>query len=285
MRSSAVRWGDADRYLGPLTWSYSTSYPHWAIVLRSRGEEGGEGGRCSLRFSFRKATLIVVLSNIVRPWRKKVFPKWDAATIERLGRDWYWDVVPRQYGFSLSDGFLSVYYGRETHDSRTEQRAGYFLPWTQWRHVRHSLYDLEGKHFWTEPKATKYSLGTSSSWEVYQTMKESCPHANFEYEDFDGERLTATTRIEEREWHFGTGGFKWLAWFRRRKIRRSLDIGFSSETGPDKGSWKGGVIGTGVEMLPKELHEVAFRRFCDQEHRSKHGRYRIKFLSAKGEQP
>lgn len=36
------------------------------------------------------------------------------------------------------------------------------------------------------------------------------------------------------------GWFKWLSWFGRPKIRRSLDIQFSSETGPEKGSWKGG---------------------------------------------
>lgn len=266
----ALRWGDQDRYFGPFTWSYSSTYPHWAVVLRSRGEEGGDGGRCSLRLSARKATLIIALPNIVRPWREKVFPNWDAATVERFGRDWYWRVDPRRYGFSLNDGHLSVYFGRETHDSSTDQNWGCFLPWTQWRHVRHSLYRLDGAHFWTEPKG--------AGWDAYWGAKEACPRAAFAFDDFDGQRLTATTRIEEREWHFGTGWFKWLSWFRRPKISRSLDIEFSDETGRDKGSWKGGVIGTSIEMLPGELHEAAFRRFCAEEHRAKAGRYRITFI-------
>lgn len=244
--------------------------PHWAIVLRSRGEEGGDGGVCSLRLSLWKATLILALPGIVQPWREKVRPNWDAETIKRLGRDWYWRVDPRQYGFSLSDGHLSIYYGRVTHDSRTDQNWGCFLPWTQWRHVRHSLYDLYGAHFWTEPKAAR--------WEAYRDAKERCPTAIFIFQDFDGQRLTASTRIEEHEWHFGTGWFKWLSWFRRPKIRRSLDIEFSDEVGRDKGSWKGGVIGCGIDMLPGELHELAFRRFCDQDHRAKGGHYRIRFL-------
>lgn len=279
--TTARRWGDNDQYLGPFTWAWSETYRHKAIVLRSRGEEDGDGGQCSLRISMGKATLIISLPNIVQPERKKVYPSsWDAATVERLGRNWYWHVTPRQYGFSLSDGFLSVYYGRETHDSSTEQRWGYFLPWTQWRHVRHSLYGLHGEHYRTDPKSTGGSLGEPRSWEAWREIEKNCPTAAFEIEDFDGQHLVATTRIEEHEWHFGTGWFKWLSWFGRPKIRRSLNIELSDEMGREKGSWKGGTIGTSIEMTQTELHESAFRRFCEQDHRSKSGPYRIKFVAS-----
>lgn len=274
----AIRWGDHDRYLGPFTWSYSKDYPHWAVVLRSRGDDDVESGLCSLRISLRKATLIVALPGIVRPHREKVYPKsWDAETVKRLGRDWYWSIDPRQYGFSLNEGFLQVFYGRTggaCMDSRIQQQWSKFLPWTQWRHVRHSFYDLAGKHFIDAPESRR--LG--DSWEAYQAAKDACPKVKFSFEDHDGERLVATTMIEEREWHFGTGWFKWLSWFRQPKIRRSLDISFSGETGPEKGSWKGGTTGTGIDMLPGELHESAFRRYCDNDHRSKYRKYRVKFL-------
>jgi hypothetical protein len=279
----ALRWGDHDCYFGPFTWSYSASYPHWSITISSRS--GGDGdswdGGSALYIHLGKATLIVALPGIIRPWRQKRYPGWDAETINRLGRDWYWDVDHRKYGFSYSDGFLQVFYGRTggaCMDSRLQQQWSCFLPWTQWRHVRHSLYGLDGAHFWTEPANVAPTLGNPASWEAYRDAKEACPRAIFAFDDHDGQRLTATTRIEEREWHFGAGWFKWLSWFRRPKIARSLDIEFSDETGRDKGSWKGGVIGTSIEMLPGELHEAAFRRFCDQEHRSKHGRYRITFV-------
>ena len=75
--------------------------------------------------------------------------------------------------------------------------------------------------------------------------------------------------------------FAWLSIFRRAKIRRSLSLTFSEEVGPEKGSWKGGLMGTGIEMLPGELHEAAFRRYCEQEHRGKGGKYCIKFIGAK----
>lgn len=271
----AARWGDNDRYFGPLTWSYSKDYPHWAVVLKSRGDDDVESGVCSLRISLRKATLIFTLPGIVQPYREKVYPKsWDAETVKRLGRDWYWSIDPRQYGFALSDGHLSVYYGRTggaCMDSNIQQQWGCFLPWTQWRHVRHSLYGLNGEHFWTEPKG--------QSWKEYQTAKDACPTVAFSFEDYDGEKLVATTRIEEREWHFGAGWFKWLSWFCRPEIRRSLNIEFSGETGPEKGSWKGGTIGTGIDMLGREDHETAFRRYCNEQHRSKYQNYSVKFLS------
>ena len=44
------------------------------------------------------------------------------------------------------------------------------------------------------------------------------------FNDFDGEFLTAKTRIEERQWELGTGWFKWLSRFHKPIIHRSLDI-------------------------------------------------------------
>ena len=276
------RWSDSDRYFGPFIWSYSQDYRHWAVVLKSRGDDDGESGACTLRVSLGRATFIVVLPGIVRPWREKVYPAWDAETVKRLGRNWYWNVDPRQYGFSLSNGHLSVYYGRtggRCGDSRVEQRWGCFLPWTQWRHVRHSLYGLNGEHVWTDTSGP-HRLGEMSKWEAWRTAKEACPVRRFVFKDFDDQELVATTRIEEREWRFGTGWFKWLSWFCRPKVRRNLYIEFSGETGPEKGSWKGGTTGTGIDMLPGETHEEAFRRYCNQEHRSKHRKYKIAFVGA-----
>lgn len=50
----------------------------------------------------------------------------------------------------------------------------------------------------------------------------------------------------------------------RLAVRRSLDIQFSGETGTRKGSWKGGTVGHSIDMLPGELHEAAFRRYCSE---------------------
>mgnify|MGYP001619279555 CR=1 FL=1 len=95
--------------------------------------------------------------------------------------------------------------------------------------------------------------------------------------DHDGERIGVETYVEERERRLGTGWFRWLGFIVPKRCSRSLDIRFKSEVGPEKGSWKGGLIGHGIDMLPGERHEQAFRRYCKEEHRSKSGRYRMTF--------
>lgn len=261
--SKRIRWSDSDRHFGPFTYA-KDKYGNLAAVLGSG--DGDEYPGCRVRLSAFGHTLIAALPPILKPWRRKVVASsWDAATVERMGRDWYWDSHEREYGFSCGEGFLQVFLGRTTHDSRTEQRWSCFLPWTQWRHVRRSLYDLGGKHFWTEPKVEWRLLDTQQNIDTHRSIWESekaCPTHTFPFVDFDGENLTAKTRIEEREWHFGTGWFRWLRWFRNPKIRRSLDIDFSGETGRKKGSWKGGTVGHSIEMLSGELHEAAFKRYC-----------------------
>lgn len=199
--------------------------------------------------------LAIGLPAIVKPDQKKVFPKWDAATVARLGRDYYINYTKREYGFMSNDGHFSLFLGRQTDDSSTEQRWSCFLPWLQWRHVRHSVYGLNGEYICDAPK-NNFASG------VWIEYRDAAPKVTFKFKDFDGEEIEASTLIEEREWRFGEGWFKWLSVFRNKKIRRSLDIQFSKEVGRKKGSWKGGTMGHGIDMLPNELHADAFKRYC-----------------------
>lgn len=259
------RWSDNDAYFGPFTFAYDKKYRPFAIDIRSGGDED-MGSGCRLRFSAFGATLLIALPRwVLRPARRWV----DTSRYEWSGEgQGYWDIIPREYGFAFSDtgmvgGTVALHlsFGRKTHDSSTDQSKCYFLPWTDWRHVRHSLYGLDGKHFADMPHS--FRLG-ESSWEEREKLEAACPKATFAFRDFDGEELTAATKIEEREWRLGTRWCKWLSWFARPKVHRSLDIRFSGETGKRKGSWKGGTLGHGINMLPGELHEAAFRRYCDE---------------------
>jgi hypothetical protein len=266
-----IRWsGEDDHYFGPLTYCRD-KFNNMAIVLGSG--DGEEYAGCRLRASGFGHTFVLALPAVIRPWRKKiVVPEWSVnGTADRLGRDWYWQHEEREYGFSYGcdtggiggGGFLQVFYGYEINGGPTHQRWSCFTPWNNWRHVRHSFYGLDGNHFWTASDESNRLMG-SEDWQVRRDAEDACPSRTFSFTDFDGEQLTAKTRIEEREWHFGTGWFKWLAWFRKPLIRRSLDIDFSGETGKKKGSWKGGTTGHSIDMLPGELHEAAFRRYCDE---------------------
>lgn len=250
------RWSDKHNYqLWPFTFSFS-NYRSLGIKLDSGSAEHENPG-CHLCIQLYGFTIIMELPPVILPWRRKIFPDWDAATVARVGRNWYYDEHPREYGFNLSNGFLQLFLGAQTGDSETTQSWSCFLPWTRWRHVRFSFYDLNGDHFWTEPEEQ-----SRLTWDERFAKEKECPSMSFEFDDYDGERITARTHIEEREWRFGEGRFKWLSKFRKPKISRALDIDFSKETGSEKGSWKGGTMGHGIEILPGELHESAFKRYC-----------------------
>lgn len=272
---------DDDKQFGPITYGRSSWNPLRLVWSSGGGHDEPELNTLTA-YAFGWVAR-VRMPNLIRPFKvKHIAESWDAATVERMGRNWYHETFAREYGFCLNDGHLSLYLGAQTHDSNTTQGWGCFLPWTQWRHVRFSLYDTNGAHFWTQMEADR-----KKGFDGFQAQIEAekkCPSAVFEFDDYDGKRIKATTHIEEREWRFGEGWFKWLSLFRRPMIRRSLDIAFSEEVGPEKGSWKGGTLGHGIEMLPGELHEAAFRRYCEQEHRSKHQRFKIKFIGAEGQQ-
>ncbi len=245
------RWSDDDRHFGPFTYSGDSRTSRWGIMLGSG--DGDDYPGAFLRFHAAKHTLIVAIPAIIKPARVWVDTSRSSWNVVGGG---YWDTHRREYGFTISEGAVHVHHGQQTMDSTTDQSKCWFIPWTQWRNVRSSMYGLDGEHFWTEPRGVKWD------WDWRRAAQAACPAARFEFDDFDGERITATTRIEEREWWFGTGHFTWLSLLSRPRIARSLAIEFGKETGSQKGSWKGGVTAHSIDMLPGEHHEGAFRRYC-----------------------
>lgn len=271
-----ARLTDDERRLGPLRWG-TTSWRPWRLTLESHGGDEGEHWNTLNVYAFGIAARLC-LPRIIPPQRRKVQAAyWDAATIERMGQDWYWNEERRQYGFCLSEGHLMLFYGIQPGDSSRDQDWSCFLPWTQWRFIRFSLYQPDGAHFFTQLKRAR-----PRGFEAHTEQMEAegkVGKVAFKIRDFDGELIEAVTHIEEREWRFGTKWCSWLSWFRKPKIVRSLDIRFSSEVGREKGSWKGGTIGHGITMLPGETPEQTFRRYCGQEHRSKSGKYKIELVA------
>jgi len=275
-----IRWSDDDHYFGPFIYA-PDKYRNLAVVLGSGDDEEYPG--CRLRMSALGHTLIIVLPAIIKPWKRKIeVPSWrEDGTAQRLGRDYYWDSHEREFGFSYGGsgsvgegGFLQVFLGPQTMDSSTTKNWCCSTPWNNYRHARHSLYDLDGNHFVND---RHYVGGEKIGWDEWRAIEASCPTRTFAFTDFDGEQLTAKTRIEEREWRLGTGWFKWLSHFHKPIIHRSLDLDFSGEVGRRKGSWKGGTTGHSIEMLPGELHEAAFKRYCDGEDR-RDGKREMKFM-------
>ena len=175
---------------------------------------------------------------------------------------WLHPAAQHVYGVSLHEDLFAIRYGRNPQWSMCseDKRWSLFLPWTQWEHVRKSGYGQHGEWLFDEPKGR-----FMDTYAERQALSVSQYKARFRFSDYDGEVITASCAIEEREWRRGERWFKWLRWFSKPKVSRSLDLQFSSEVGHRKGSWKGGTIGHSIEMLPGELHESAFRRYCEKQ--------------------
>lgn len=259
----AIRWsGENDHYFGPFTYARDNRGYHPIAVIFGSGD-GDDYCGCFLRLSALGHTLIIALPQIIKPWRRwhEIATEPTRSQIIVQGREpGYWDSYRREYGFTAAEGALHWKYGPQTHDSETTKGKCWFYPWREHYCIRHSIYDLAGELFADLPQGK----WTHNRYEASRVLEQACPIARYDFSDYDGERITANCRIEEREWRRGRGIFR-LLYLRRNRVSRSLDLQFSSEVGKRKGSWKGGTIGHSIEMLPGEMHEAAFRRYCAKE--------------------
>lgn len=140
---------------------------------------------------------------------------------------WKWTVPddyqcsgPR-YGFQFFGDLFCIYYGKD-HGRRDDPHTCITMPWG-WRHREHKIL--------TEPETHPYKY-TLRSGEVQER--------------------TATIQVETRLWT--------RPWLPRKLFKRTIDVKFNDEVGERTGSWKGGCIGCGYDMLPGESPLDTLRR-------------------------
>jgi hypothetical protein len=244
-------WGDNDKSFGPFTWT-KTHYKKYGVILDSGGGKHSDNPCCNLRLHFHKTTAIINLPPII-----KLHKLW--VDTESGG---YWSSCEKQYGYFIDEDTLHLKFGAQSDFSTTRKTRVYFLPWADWRFIRHSLFDDEGKHFKTFFENETIPEG-EDKFKITQRFKDACPKIEFLFSDYDNEIINAVTFIEEREWRRGDGWFKWLSLVSRPKIKRVLEIEFSKGTGRNKKIGRG-YTAISIDLLPNELHEAAFKRHCSQ---------------------
>ena len=126
-----------------------------------------------------------------------------------------------QFGFHFYSDLLFIRWGKD-HGRRTDPHVAFYMPWS-WRHREHKVL--------TEPETHSYTYVLR----------------NGEVQD-----RTATIQVETRLWT--------RPWLPHKQFVRSIDIRFNDEVGERSGSWKGGTIGCGYEMLISETPVQTLRR-------------------------
>lgn len=159
-----------------------------------------------------------------------------------LTKNWRWtDEFMESWGL--------CYFDRAVHLNWGSKCRVIELPWS-WTHVKHEVVAEDG------------------SWVVCDDWK--APDALSRKQEFDytywldngtKQNRKAIVYVERREWRW-----KWLTFLPwPRIVRTSINVTFDGEVGERAGSWKGGCIGCGYEMLLGESAEDTLRRM--EQHR------------------
>lgn len=230
---------------------------------------------CLLHVEFFKNSIWYKIPKIFKPRKKWVdLTDRDWATPDKDGHKGYFNNIRRKYGFSMTNENIFIYYGIQpmcwiANDPKNSDHTKlYNWPWNETRRVRYDFYDLNGNYFCSANDNENGSVNFKS----IEDARNMVPKVKFKFNDFDGEEIIAECYIEEMEWRYGTGLFKWLRYIRKPIIRRTLDLSFNQEIGYEKGSWKGGTIGHAIDLLPNEEPIEAFLRYGSADDRYKnHG--------------
>ena len=140
---------------------------------------------------------------------------------------WRW-TVPDDYqcsgptfGFQFYDDLFWLRWGKD-HGKRDDPRLSIYMPWS-WRHREHKVL--------TDPETHEYTYVLRSG--VVQ-------------------KRIATIQEETRLWT--------RYWIPYKLFKRSIDVRFNDEVGERVGSWKGGTIGCGYNMIEGETPLQTLRR-------------------------
>lgn len=172
-----------------------------------------------------------------------------------------------EYGisFNLEDGYIHCHYGPNDnglYDEYDEKVKLLPLGWQHYRHKYHRLLDLNGQVY------KSVTENYNNVWEDEYNHWEDSGHPTVKYnviDKEDGTKIIATCKVEERCWTRGDRGFEWMAPFCKEKVKTYLEVEFSDEIGPKKGSWKGGTVGTSIEIKEHETIDMAFLQLCKRE--------------------
>lgn len=161
------------------------------------------------------------------------------------------DCESAAWGFNYHDNTIWIYVGGGGNFQGGRKFKTITMPWKlTW--VRTSTLMNGGIDWFHETQKNRLNWGKDSSGEKigsYDWLNKNKWQETHPFVDkYDNTLVNATIGVSEREWR--PIWFEWTSLF--AKTRKTIEVNFDKEVGKEKGSWKGGTIGCGYEMLPNE---------------------------------
>lgn len=216
---------EADRKSLRFTWLSVNLRPGLALALCNFGDDD-DGGHFSL------------LCHLIWP---EVFLR-----LPFLRRRPHPDMMLDSWGFSLGENSgIHLNWGRTCKIVH--------LPWAlEWYRTSYLLVDGS---WWTERRGKKLDFKVKRSLLDHKAWEHHYPY-RYKLKSGEVQQRMARVRVNVWEWRR-----RWLPWTSAfAKVQRSIDVEFSDEVGERTGTWKGGTIGCGYEMLPGESALQTLRR-------------------------
>lgn len=154
---------------------------------------------------------------------------------------WTDECDPPKWGLAIHNNTVWIYRGGKGNMKGGGKWWTWNIPFITMDWVRTSI--LLKDDTWEHETKGNHKSFYKDEW------KEKQKSWTYDYTDkYDGEVIPTTIYVDEREWRP-----KWLKWTKLfAKTRRGIDVHFSKECGERKGSWKGGTLGCGYELLSNE---------------------------------
>jgi len=155
--------------------------------------------------------------------------------------EWSDECDPPKWGIAIHNNTFWVYKGGSGNLNGGNRWWTWSIPFITRDWVRTSI--LLNDDTWEHETKCNVKNFYNDEWKAKQKSW------SYNYTDnYDGEIIPTIIYVEEREWRP-----KWLKWTGLfAKIKRTIDVHFLKEVGSRKGSWKGGTIGCGYNLLPNE---------------------------------
>jgi len=186
-----------------------------------------------------------------------IFFGWGKIYINLPIRTGIQDCDSAAWGFNFHNNTIWIYIGGAGNFEGGRKWKTFEMPWSyDWYRTSNLLNDLTWYHE-TKKNKKRWSADNRGGVGSYEWLEENKWRETHPYVDsYDGTIVNATISVTEREWRM-----RWLYWcpLFNRTIE-TIEIEFDKEVGKRKGSWKGGTIGCGYEMLPHETPYDCLKR-------------------------